>query len=120
VRIGKISGERPSPPMSERDLTRRAMYELVWSQPMTKVAEGFGISDVALKKICDKHRVPTPTRGYWAKKVAGKRIRQTPFHETSDGGLERIVIHGRLNNLPTEVQKVLADERERRKARPRS
>jgi hypothetical protein len=30
---------------------------------MRKVAEEFRISDVALKKICDKHRVPTPPRG---------------------------------------------------------
>jgi hypothetical protein len=29
--------------------TRIAMYELVWSKPMTKAAQDFGISDVALK-----------------------------------------------------------------------
>ena len=36
------------------------MYDLVWSRPMTKVAEEFGISDVALKKTC------------WAQKQVGK------------------------------------------------
>jgi hypothetical protein len=34
---------------------------------MTKVAMELGISDVALSKICKKHRVPVPGRGYWAK-----------------------------------------------------
>lgn len=32
--------------MPEQELTRRAMYDLVWSRPMTNVAEDFGISDV--------------------------------------------------------------------------
>jgi hypothetical protein len=34
--------------MAEQDLTRRALYDIVWSRPMTKVAEEFGISDVGL------------------------------------------------------------------------
>ena len=71
--------------MPEQELTRRAMYDLVWSRPMTKVAEDLGISDVALKKICDKHRVPTPPRGYWAKRDAGKPTKQNsiPQHVRS-------------------------------------
>ena len=31
--------------MAARELTRRALYNLVWSKPMTRVAEEFGISD---------------------------------------------------------------------------
>ncbi len=32
-------------------------YDLVWSTPMVKLAEQFGLSDVGLTKICDRHRV---------------------------------------------------------------
>jgi hypothetical protein len=39
---------------------------------MTKVAADLGVSDVAVKKICDKHRIPVPGRGYWAKIAAGQ------------------------------------------------
>lgn len=92
--------------MPEQELTRRAMYELVWSRPMTKVAEDLGISDVALKKICDKHRVPTPPRGYWAKKDAGKPTKQTQFHNTADPQHDHIVIHGSRNNLAPAVRAV--------------
>ncbi len=102
--------------MPEHELTRRAMYDLVWSQPVTKVAEGFGISDVALKKICDRHRVPTPARGYWAKKAAGKPARQVPFHGTVDPQHEHISIYGSQQNLAPEVKEVLDQERQRRKA----
>lgn len=106
--------------MAEQDLTRRALYDLVWSRPMTKVAEEFGISDVGLKKICEKHRVPTPPRGYWAKKEAGQPVRQIRFHGAADPQDERIVILGARNNLSPEVQLILDQERERRKARPKA
>ena len=106
--------------MPEQELTRRAMHDLVWSRPMTKVAEDLGISDVALKKICDKHRVPTPPRGYWAKRDAGKRTKQIQFHSTSDPQHEHIVIHGSRNNLAPEIREVLEQERGGRKAQPKA
>ncbi len=46
---------------------------------MTKVAAEFQISDVGLAKICDRHRVPTPPRGYWAKVEAGQKVKQALF-----------------------------------------
>ena len=73
-------------------LTRQELYELVWSTPMTKLAESFGISDVGLAKICDRHRVPTPPRGYWAKKEAGRKVKQTIFVQVDDPLLDRISI----------------------------
>ena len=57
--------------MAER-LTRQDLYDLVWSRPMSKLADRFGISDVALKKKCARADIPTPDRGYWAKKESGK------------------------------------------------
>lgn len=106
--------------MPEQELTRRAMYDLVWSRPMTKVAEDLGISDVGLKKICDKHRVPTPPRGYWAKRDAGKPTKQIQFHSTSDPQHEHVVIHGSRNNLAPEIREVLEQERQRRKSKPKA
>ena len=55
-------------------LTRKELYELAWSKPMTELARDFGISDVALAKRCRNLRVPVPGRGYWARVAAG----QTP------------------------------------------
>jgi len=101
--------------MAQKILTRRVLYELVWSKPMTKVSEELGLSDVGLKKVCTKHRVPTPPRGYWAKKDAGKPVKQTRLHETADPQDERIVIRGQQNDLPEPVRAVLAQERARRK-----
>lgn len=57
-------------------LTREELYELVWTEPMQTIAARFGISDVALKKRCVRMRIPTPHRGYWAKKAVGKSARR--------------------------------------------
>jgi hypothetical protein len=53
---------------------REELYEKVWSEPVTKVAKGYGVSDVALAKACRKLKVPVPGRGYWAKKEHGHRV----------------------------------------------
>jgi hypothetical protein len=50
------------------------LYELVWSEPVRTIAARFGVSDVALKKACQRASVPTPERGYWAKLEAGKPV----------------------------------------------
>jgi hypothetical protein len=57
-------------------LCRKKLYDLVWSEPMKNLSVRFGISDVALKKTCARAGIPTPDRGYWAKKQAGKETFQ--------------------------------------------
>jgi hypothetical protein len=99
------------------ELTREELFEQVWKRPMTKVAAGFGISDVALKKICDKHRVPVPGRGYWAKKAAGKKVQRAHFRAVTDAAISRIIIHGSpAQRLPEAVReaRLAAKMRERR------
>jgi len=73
-------------------LTRRELYDRVWTNPMTKLAKQFGLSDVALHKICRKHDIPTPPQGYWAKKEFGKSVTVTPLPH---GGSGSIIIHER-------------------------
>ncbi len=46
---------------------RFQLYEQVWQEPVSKLARAYGISDVALAKVCRRLKVPLPGRGYWAK-----------------------------------------------------
>lgn len=57
---------------------RNRLYEEVWSEPTQKVARNYGISDVALSKVCQQLQVPKPPRGYWAKKGAGRPVQRRP------------------------------------------
>jgi hypothetical protein len=44
-------------------LARKQLYDLIWSKPMRDAAAEIGISDVGLKKVCVRHRVPVPPQG---------------------------------------------------------
>lgn len=63
---------------------RKELYELVWAQPLPKVAKQFGVSDVAIAKACRKLKVPVPGRGYWAKKANGHTVRTVPLPKAKD------------------------------------
>lgn len=56
------------------EISRRDLYNRVWSTPMVRLAKELDISDVGLKKACKRYGIPTPARGYWAQVAAG----QTP------------------------------------------
>jgi hypothetical protein len=47
------------------------LRELVWSMPATAVANEFGVSDVAVGKLCERLGVAKPPRGFWRKVEAG-------------------------------------------------
>ena len=53
---------------------REELYQKVWEHPMLKVAEEYGISSVALGKVCRRLSVPVPGRGYWALGLANVRL----------------------------------------------
>lgn len=55
---------------------REELYDQVWTDPISLVAKRYGVSDVALAKICKKLHVPRPSRGYWVRKAAGKKVRR--------------------------------------------
>lgn len=64
-------------------LTREALYLEVWSEPIVHVAFRLGLSGRGLGKLCARHDIPVPPRGWWAKKQHGHRVRQTPLPEIS-------------------------------------
>jgi hypothetical protein len=55
-------------------LTRLELYELVWTQPATKLSKQFGVSDVWISKVCKQANIPKPPPGYWRAIEAGKKI----------------------------------------------
>jgi hypothetical protein len=59
--------------------THQELYDLVWSEPMQKVAKRFGVSDVVLAKKCRAAAIAIPERGYWARRQANKTMIQPPL-----------------------------------------
>lgn len=60
-------------------IRREELYEAVWSVPIVKLAEQYGLSDNGLRKVCRRLNVPIPWRGYWAKVEAGHKVKKTPL-----------------------------------------
>ncbi|MEP3049774.1 MAG: hypothetical protein ABJP48_10555 [Erythrobacter sp.] len=100
-----------------RQFTRSEFYELVWSKPMTHLAKEFGLSDVALHKICRKHDVPNPPLGWWAKHAAGQSVKRTPLPKLKSGISDTInIAGGELRNEPDSVAQIREEARVRASA----
>ena len=65
--------------MGEVRIKRDELYEQVWSQPLTTLAFSYGISDVGLRKICKKLKIPLPGRGFWQRIGKGRRVKKPPL-----------------------------------------
>ena len=85
----KTSAEASSP---TRTLSRRALYERVWSKPMTVVAADLKLSRNGLAKICDRMLIPYPGRGYWKRSQPGAW--RPPLPPPPADGAARVVIGG--------------------------
>lgn len=70
--------------MKKNSFTRKELYDLVWSKPLTSIAEEFSISNVGLRKICWKMDIPLPEMGFWMKRKFNKKITRKILPENFD------------------------------------
>jgi hypothetical protein len=66
-------------------LSREALYELVWSEPMLKVAARFGLSSSYMARVCSALNVPRPAAGYWGKAAVGRAPEVPPLPAARPG-----------------------------------
>jgi hypothetical protein len=92
-------------------ISRQTLYGQVWSTPMIKLAKEYGISDVALAKICKKLNVPYPGRGYWRRKETGKAVKQLPLPPNSDPAKQAVTIYPTIR--PDSLQPVSEETTQR-------
>lgn len=86
------------------ELTREELYELVWAEPIMKLARQYGLSDRGLAKICDRMGIPVPGRGYWAKVQSGQSPPQPKLPGIKAGQQSRVVLGKNAEN-PGEDEK---------------
>jgi hypothetical protein len=65
-------------------LTRKQLYDLIWSKPLTKVQLELGLTYAQLKRICNEYKLPIPGSGFWVKKEFGKPVAIAPLIEYPD------------------------------------
>lgn len=62
-------------------LTRKELYDLVWSKPMTEIAATYRLRDIHVAKACDKNDIPRPPAGYWQKRAHNKSVARPALSE---------------------------------------
>lgn len=101
-------------------LTRQELYERVWTVSMRKLAAEYGLSDVGLAKLCDRHEIPKPPVGYWAKLEVGKAPPRPPLLAASAPTLETIsLVHAtarKQSASPASTDPEIVEALERAKA----
>jgi hypothetical protein len=74
-------------------LKREELYKMVWSEPVSKLARGYGLSDRGLGKICKRLEIPVPGRGYWQMKKKGLKMPVPPLRPTKKLNATGTYIH---------------------------
>jgi len=90
---------------------RKELYQRVWSEPVTKLAKEFGLSDVGFAKLCKRNEIPRPPRGYWAKKASGYKSAKPPLPRVTEDWEIKITPHKIVIQDPSlraEAEKELA------------
>lgn len=100
-------------------LQREALYKEVWRMPIMQLAKKYGISDVALAKICRNMEIPLPPRGHWAKHAYGHAVRRAPLKSLSEKGRAEIAINKTAEELFDVARKRKATSEQRHKERQR-
>ena len=83
-------------------LTRKELYDLVWAEPLSKLAKKYKISDNGLRKICRRLNIPIPQMGHWQKVKYGKSITVIKLPEKYEGKDEIILSEKGDNETDTD------------------
>lgn len=70
--------------MEKAPVTRTELHARVWQTPLSRLAPELGLSDNGLRKLCQRHDIPVPARGYWARLAAGQKVKPSKLPRPED------------------------------------
>lgn len=73
--------------------TREDLYNLVWSEPLSRLAKKYNISDNGIRKRCKKMNIPLPAIGYWSKLKYGHKVKKPILPEKYDGDSKTVLCY---------------------------
>jgi len=78
-------------------LSREELYREVWRRPTLALARSYGLSDVALAKLCRRRHIPRPARGHWTLLEMGCPRAIPPLPPAQPGDDRPVVIDTEAN-----------------------
>ncbi|MGF7151407.1 AcrR family transcriptional regulator [Sphingomonas zeicaulis] len=91
-------------------VTRAALLDRVWNEPLIAVAAQVGLSANGLAKLCDRINIPRPNRSYWLKDKA-QRARLKPALPPSPPGVGELIALGERTRLRREQTRLSLEDR---------
>lgn len=88
--------------METIELTRKELYDLVWSTTLSKLTKEFAYSNEGIKKICKQFEIPMPDGSYWSKLKFNKKFKKDKLNPIF-GGVDKIVLSIRKEGNPINV-----------------
>lgn len=69
-------------------LTRKQIYDMMWTNGVGHTEKSLGLKQKELKKICEKFEIPRPSSGYWTSLKLGKQVEKTVLpSNNNDSGI---------------------------------
>ncbi len=81
--------------MIQEKFTRKELYDLIWSKPLTTLAKEYQISDNGLRKKCKTHNIPLPKMGHWNKVKFNKKLEVIPLPNEKESENQFIILNSR-------------------------
>jgi hypothetical protein len=88
--------------METIELTRKELYDMVWSVPLSQLTQQYAFTNDGIKKVCKQFEIPMPDRGYWMKLKFNKKVKKEKFNPIF-GGVDKIVFTIREEGNPVNV-----------------
>lgn len=77
--------------MATIELTRKELYEILWSTPLSRLAERYALTREGFKTICRQFEIPMPDNGHWMKLKYNKKVHVEKFNPVF-GGVDKIIL----------------------------
>jgi hypothetical protein len=85
--------------METIEITRKELYDIVWSTTLSKLTQQYALSNEGIKKLCKQFEIPMPDNSYWSKLKFNKPINKTELNAVFSGE-DKIVLTIREEGNP--------------------
>ena len=91
--------------MEHSTLSRKELYNLVWTKPLSVLAKKFQISDNGLRKVCIRMNIPLPPNGHWQKMRSGVKVKRIKLPDKYSGKNEVVLNERGINEDDSPIVK---------------
>ena len=88
--------------METIELTRKELYDIVWSTTLSKLTQQYAYSNDGIKKICKQFDIPMPDGSYWSKLKFNKKFKKEKLNPVFNS-VNKIVLAIREEGNPINI-----------------